>query len=486
MRRLAVREPEADYRRRRLAGLIAVLGLLTLLVNGSQWLEHRRLRERLATELGAHLIAVAEVTAAAIDGDMLRRWQDWGIDEDEADELRAYLARVRAARSASNVFLLDPDDPVGRPLLDPTGLMASGEANPVLALDQAALNLAASGISVATGLYTAPGGAFLKTGYAPITADDGEVTAILGVEGSSALFEVLDDVRRTLLAVALASILGVAVLGALLVRISESLARAERDLLRAEALTTVGRMAAGIAHEIRNPLGIIRASAERLKRRHTPAGGGGDPLFDSIPEEVDRLNAILTGYLSFAADRPGELSPIDLVPVLRRTLELAGAELERSAIVVEADYGVGAATILGDAGRLRQVFLNLILNAKQAMPRGGRLRLDLAGAASGREGFRVSIADNGVGIPAGHLSEVWKPFFTSRADGSGLGLAIVRRIMDEHGGTVSIESAEGRGTTVTVVFPAAPPPERSHPLGEPSLPEHSGPPPQSAAQGEWT
>ncbi len=454
----APRGPEAIYRRRRLAGLLAILGLLTLVVNGSQWLEHRRLCDRLAADLGAHLVAVAQVTAVGIDGDMLRRWQDWGIDQDEADRLRAYLARVRAASGLTNLVLLDPDDPAGRSLLDLTGVVPEGGANPVLALDRAALAQAGSGIAAATGLYSTPGGAYLKAGYAPVLADDGEVTGILGVEGSSALFSVLDDVRRTLATVSVAGILAVVVLGGLLVRISESLARAERELVRAEALTTIGRMAAGIAHEIRNPLGIIRATAERLKRRHAPPGEA-DPLFDSIPEEVDRLSSILTGYLSFAADRPSALEPLDLVPLLRRTLELAGAELERAGIAVETSYEVETAPVRGDAGRLRQVILNLILNARQAMLRGGRLRIELtAPAGKGpRAGYQVAIADSGAGIPRAHLAEIWKPFFTSKPDGSGLGLAIVRRVVDEHRGRVWIESEEGRGTTVTVLLPAAAP-----------------------------
>lgn len=479
----ALGAPEATYRRRRVAGLLAVLGLLTIVVNGSQWLEHRRLRERLAGELGAHLVAIAEVTAAAVDGDMLRRWQDWGMDEDESDQLLDYLREVRRASSLSNLFLLDPDDPEGRSLLDVTGVVAAGEVNPVLALDRQALVLAASGTPAATRLYATPGGgAYLKTGYAPVTADDGTVTGILGVEGSSALFAVLDEVRHTLIALTVASILGVIALGAVLVRISESLARAERDLLRAEALTTMGRMAASIAHEIRNPLGIIRATAERLKRRYA-APGAGDPLFDSIPEEVDRLNGILTGYLNFAADRRIELRPLDLVPLIRGTLELAAAELERAGIEVETSSELESAPVLGDDGRMRQVLLNLILNAKQAMPHGGRLALALArspapadralqaGIPSGSgSGYRIAVTDNGVGIPRRRLSEVWKPFFTSRADGSGLGLAVVRRIIDEHQGSVGIESEEGHGTTVTVILPAILPVAAPHRAGNPGGP----------------
>ncbi len=447
------REPEATYRRRRLAGLVLVLALLTLVVNGSQWLEHRRLSERLAAELGDHLVAIAQVAAAGVDGDMLQRWRDWGINPDEADRLRSYLASVRAQEALSDLFLLDPHDPLGRPLLDPADEVGTEEANPALALDRATLALAAEGIAAATPLYTAPGGAYLKTGYAPILADDGRVTGILGVEGSSTLFAVLGEVRRTLIAVSAASILAVVVLGFLLVRIAESLARAERELLRAEALSSMGRMTAGIAHEIRNPLGIIRATAERLARRYGPKDAS-DPLFASIPEEVDRLNAILSGYLSFAAERPGELVPLDLVQVVRHTLELDRGELERSGVVVETHFALESAVIRGDAGRLRQVLLNLILNARNAMARGGRLEISID-PVSDRRAVRLCVTDNGSGIPKNQLEDVWRPFFTSRSDGSGLGLSIVRRIVVEHGGTIDLDSAEGRGTTITLVFPRA-------------------------------
>ncbi len=444
-------EPEAVYRRWRLAGLVLVLALLTLVVNGSQWLEHRRLRERLADELGDHLVTVAQVAAAAIDGEMLRRWQDWGVNEDEADRLLAYLATVRAQESLSNLLLLDPRDPGGRPLLDVTGGAVAGDTNPALLLDRPTLALVAEGIATATPLYTARN-AYLKTGYAPIVADNGEVAGILGVEGSSSLFAVLGEVRRTLIAVSAASILAVVLLGFLLVRISESLATAEKELLRAEVLATMGRMAAGIAHEIRNPLGIIRATAERLARRSGPAGGE-DPLLKSIPEEVDRLNAILSGYLSFAADRPSELRPVDLVAVVEQTLDHIRREIEQAGIVVETELALATAPVRGDPGRLRQVLLNLILNARQAMPAGGRLRIEL-GPDSARPRIRLAVTDTGVGIPRRRLRDVWKPFYTSRADGSGLGLAIVQRIISEQGGQVAIDSEEGRGTRVTVFLPS--------------------------------
>ena len=442
-----VEPPEAVYRRRRLGGLIAILGILTLVVNGSQWLEHRRLRRLLAAELGEHLIVVAQVAAVSIDGDMLRRWHEWGVDPHEADELRERLRTVRTAAGASNLMVLDASSPE-HALLDLSGITAAGESDPALALDRAALTLAAAGIPAASKLYSAAGGAYLKTGYAPITADDGTVTGVLGVEGSSALFALLDQVRKLLIAVSLASLVGVAILGYVLVRISDSLANAERELLRAETLSAMGRMAAGIAHEIRNPLGIIRATTERLGRRHP----GDAAQFGSITDEIDRLAGILAGYLAFAADRPSQLEPIDLVPLVEGAVALDQPALAEVGIRLESALTVATAPILGDPARLRQVLLNLIVNAKQAMPRGGQVTVKLAADATG-DGFVLQVADEGVGIPRGQLREVWKPFFTSKPDGSGLGLAIVRRIVGEHRGTIRISSEENRGTEVTIHFP---------------------------------
>jgi signal transduction histidine kinase len=210
-------------------------------------------------------------------------------------------------------------------------------------------------------------------------------------------------------------------------------------------------MAAGIAHEIRNPLGIIRATAERLERRY--AAGAGDPHFRSIPEEVDRLSAILAGYLAFAADRPSELQSLDLVPLVQQAAATDAAALAEHRVRLETQVEVAAAPVRGDPARLRQVLLNLVLNAEQAMPAGGTVTVRLQADPRGG-GFELRVADTGMGIPRTQLLNVWKPFFTSKPNGSGLGLAIARRIVEEHGGTIGIDSAEGRGTVITIRLPA--------------------------------
>jgi signal transduction histidine kinase len=439
--------PESTYRRRRLAGLLIVLGLLLVVVNVSQWYQHARLRERLDRELADRLLGVVEVAALGVDGEMLRRWSAWGVDADEEDRLRDRLEQVTLAGAVSSVFLIDPD---GGSILDLSEVLERGEPNPLLALDRPAFTLAAAGIAAASKLR-ALDGQYLKAAYAPIETDDGEVVAVLGVEGAASLFEVLDSIRRTMVLVAAGSVLGIVVLGWILVRVSDSLARAERELLRAETLTSMGRMTAGIAHEVRNPLGIIRATAERLRRRL-----GDDQRArasaDSIIEEVDRLSEVVTGYLNFATEKPGELGRVDLVQIVRRTLRLIEDELDGVGLSTELE--VAEAPIRGDAARLHQVLLNLMLNARQAMPDGGELRIVLSAPDGDPPRFRLGIVDDGVGIARTQLAEIWRPFYTSKPEGSGLGLPIVRRIIEEHGGTVQIDSEVGQGTTVTLELPA--------------------------------
>ncbi len=431
------------WRRRRLAWLIGGLALLVVSVNLGQWLATRRIKARLDDDLGQHLAALAQVGAGSVDGEMLKRWELFGVDSNERDRLAARLTNLQRTQTVSNATLLDLD---GGTWIDLAAVVDVGEFNPVVELDRAEFTLASSGVEAVSALRETEG-SFIKAAYAPVVADDGTPVAVLGVEGASDLFRVLADVRRTGAAAGLATALSVLVLGTLLVRVAGSLGRAERELVRTEALTTMGRMTAVIAHEVRNPLGIIRASAERLARR---TGGDDAALAGSIVEEVDRLNRVVTGYLSFAQGRSVAFDKVAVVPLVERTLALAADEL--AGIEVERHFADPGATVRGDPAQLRQVILNLVLNAGQAMSAGGRLQVSVA--ATGGD-VQLAVADTGEGIPARRLGEVWRPFYTSKTDGSGLGLAVSKRIVEEHGGTIALDSKLGRGTTVAVTLPAA-------------------------------
>jgi two-component system sensor histidine kinase HydH len=171
-----------------------------------------------------------------------------------------------------------------------------------------------------------------------------------------------------------------------------------------------------------------------------------------IPEEVDRLNEILTGYLEFAREAPPRMAPVELDKLLRRTLKLLEPDFSAAGVTVEESLTGGTdAVIQADARRLQQVFLNLLLNALQAMPSGGQLELDLQCDA---DRVTVRVRDTGVGLQPGDAEQLFEPFVTSKERGSGLGLSVARRIVEEqHGGRLRLSGRPGEGALATVELP---------------------------------
>ncbi len=232
------------------------------------------------------------------------------------------------------------------------------------------------------------------------------------------------------------------------------LRRMQLAVARSERLATIGRLAAGVAHEIRNPLASISGSVEVLR---TLPGADDDSrqLIDIAVREVERLDRLITDLLDYARPRAEERQPLDLGEVASELAKAFAQEKRDHEIrmVVEADEGVG---IEGASSQLRQVLWNLIRNAADAMLEGGTIRIrvmheELTGG--GREST-LSVSDTGVGMAAEEMDRIFEPFFSSKPGGSGLGLATVARIVEDHRGTIDTTSQEGRGTTFTLRFPS--------------------------------
>ncbi|UJR80890.1 ATP-binding protein [Sandaracinus amylolyticus] len=229
----------------------------------------------------------------------------------------------------------------------------------------------------------------------------------------------------------------------------------ERDRLAA-----LGEMAAGLAHEIRNPLGAIKASAQFLaepapRDESTRMDDGAREFLDIIVEEVDRLNRVVSSFLDYA--RPsqlGDVAPIDVNATVRRTLQLLGPQFGPGVeSALDLDEQVPPVRI--DAERLRQVLINLALNAVQAMEGHGRLEVRTRGVSRGDErGVEIHVADTGPGIPQKVLKNLFVPFVTTKDRGTGLGLAISQRIASAAGGLIEVRSSPGIGTTFVVRLPA--------------------------------
>jgi signal transduction histidine kinase len=226
---------------------------------------------------------------------------------------------------------------------------------------------------------------------------------------------------------------------------------------RAERFKALLEMSAGMAHEIRNPLASIRGAAQELESSNLPQEEDRQ-LLRVVMRESDRLDEIITEFLDYASDRPLEMGLCDLAEVVEETAVLLEARGNRNVeIVTEVP---GPVIIRGSADKLKQVFLNLGLNALDACAgsvRYSRVALRCSPARGPepeqREGVRVEVSDDGCGIPREHQTRVFDPFFTTKPRGVGMGLAIARKIIQAHGGEITLESREGKGTTVRVWLP---------------------------------
>ncbi len=222
------------------------------------------------------------------------------------------------------------------------------------------------------------------------------------------------------------------------------------EVERSQRLAAVGSLAAGVAHEIRNPLSSIKGFATYFRQRYS--GVPDDvKIADIMIQEVDRLNRVITELLEFSRPLALKRKETDLSGLARQVLGTVEGQARDKGIIIQTDLSPGLAEVSIDSDRMTQVFLNLFLNALAAMDRGGILSVDIA-RQDGRT-LRVSISDTGSGIRKEDLGRVFDPYFTTKPAGTGLGLAIVHRIVEAHGGEIRLQSQPGKGTTFTIFLP---------------------------------
>jgi two-component system, NtrC family, sensor histidine kinase HydH len=248
--------------------------------------------------------------------------------------------------------------------------------------------------------------------------------------------------------------------------LSETLSEANRNLKqaqaearRAERLAALGQLSAGLAHEIRNPLGVIKGSAELLNQKLAASDSLAHELAGYIYTEVNRLSALVGRFLDFARPSQLELHAQALPEVMERSLKAVTAQGASANVQIHRDYAPGLPPVLLDQALCEQAFTNLLLNACEAMgEQGGELwiRIHPPPSESGAAGeVAVEIADTGPGVPPELKEQIFNPFVTTKKTGVGLGLAIVNKIVDAHGGTLTLASAPGQGACFRLTFPSA-------------------------------
>jgi signal transduction histidine kinase len=235
------------------------------------------------------------------------------------------------------------------------------------------------------------------------------------------------------------------------VELEQGRVRAASERARAsEELASIATIVAGLAHEIGTPMGVIQGHAELLEK--SVGDERGRARLATIREQIDRISHIIQTLLNMARPSARQLGPVDLAALLRETLAFLSEKLRVHGIEVSFAQVAAGALVHGDHDKLQQLLINLMLNAVDAMPRGGKLDVSLQVRADGAE---IQVADNGVGMTPDVVSRIFDPFFTTKeaGQGNGLGLVVARGIVSDHGGEIHVASTPGSGTTFVLTFP---------------------------------
>lgn len=238
---------------------------------------------------------------------------------------------------------------------------------------------------------------------------------------------------------------------------TEQLSRVYRELQdsfeklkRADRLSAIGELSASLAHEIRNPLGSIEGAAQILEQPQTTEEMRREFL-GVIRKESRRLSRLLANLLDFARPRPPEFQAVDVRPVIDSVVTLLAHTAEQSAIQLRKDLPPSLPSVESDSEQLKQVILNLTINAIQAMPEGGEI--EISAAENNDAGIVIAVKDQGVGIPGENVEKIFDPFFTTKSGGTGLGLSVAHQIITQHGGVITAERNPDRGMTFSVLIP---------------------------------
>ena len=397
-------------------------------------------------------------------------------DHDNFPRVAKELASLAKSIPSSTVVLISPQ---ARVIASSRGRYVAGAQADVPESDAEAWGSATAGRAktVLRGSANSP----RVRVYAPVKflhPDElaGTVGAVLCIETNFEDFSQITGIRRRgiLLAGVVAAL--TATVALLFYRLMRTFVRINERAAHSDRLQAMGTLTAGIAHEIRNPLGIIRALAEGL-RGDFEAGDPRSEMLDDITTEVERLNGLVNQYLQFA--RPDAMEPGDLAhpPDIIRSLVPLLTKDSRNAPAILVEVGDQVPSVRMNSTALQQVLLNVLINAREATT-DSRPILVRCAPRRGGGAVEIVVADRGSGIAPRDLRRVFDPFYTTRANGTGLGLAISRQLVEECGGSIDLESELGRGTTVTIVLPA----ERQQPApGQPAAPPAARPKEPSTA-----
>jgi len=437
-------------RRRKLqvALILIVAFVVFLALNLGSWLFLNRMSHHLDRELGKRLISTAVLAAELVEAEVLEDLLPTPDNRLSLLFIQDKLREIRRKHELEGAYIIDRNY---QTLIDSYAEFFPGLQRTYLQADSLYVKKAWLGIPSASPLHTL-GDAHFKTAYAPVHNPNGEVVGVLVTEANAHFFSLLAAFRKTLILFAIGS-LGVLLLFSIFLIWAVSLLFHTQELLqRSERLAAMGQMAAVVAHEIRNPLGIIKGTADILKSKYNNPQKP-DELFDYIPAEVNRLSQLVYNFLAFARDRPLNLQRTHLENMVTRTLQEVQRNFPKGKIRFHYQSNSPIPPFYLDEDAIKQVLLNILKNACESIPHEGDVTLTTAVIERNRRSFAsIEVRDTGTGIE-GDPNRIFEPFYTTKASGTGLGMAVSKKIVERHGGWIEVESQKGQGTRVCIYLP---------------------------------
>lgn len=441
---------------------LAAIGFVIVVVlvfNATNWRMMRLLEQSKEEDLTRRVRSVTRVAARELTfpspPDILDTLHGVSLEEQSAqldafpdssayEELAQRIAGLKEGSGLAQILLLTP---TGSVVVDSNFRFLTGEPLP-FTIDKQYLDAALQGHTATTPLYAWEGEHFQRD-YESVVDDTGTTLGVIMGSISADYLESLQEVRGAVFRLWVLSSIVLLLLGLWLYRMFRYVARLEHHALQRVRVEAMGALAAGMAHELRNPLAIIRALAEEIQADQQRPNRSTENA-DDIINETQRLSELVNHFLSLSrAPEPGEGVPVNLNEEIERVAQLMrkGAPTELS---ITLDLPANPIWINGDPKAVRQLLLNLFVNAREAIE-GSSGQIDVTLRERRREA-ELRIADTGPGIPPKMLSRVFEPFYTTRANGTGLGLSISRTIAVNLGGELTLENS-GRGATAVVILP---------------------------------
>lgn len=411
--------------------------LLILALNLLLWLYVNQVEDRFANELKTRLLSTNRYIGRIIDSELLNRIIPGERNSLEYISAQQQIETIRRQDTLQSILLLAVDGSI---------LVSSPE---MLSIQKEVSRRENSHfLDALSGRYSASGpeqinDSWYMSAYGPILDLDGFVSGVQIVEAKAAYFSTLEQLRNSLIVFSIINFIVISVIALFLFRQINKSLQYSVTLRDQEHLVQLGTMAASVAHEIRNPLGIIAGSNELIKKKY---GNNNDEIFSFIPAEITRLSQLIENFLAFSR-----------TPKIQKTEFLISTLFERIKIGLQAEAAIEFVIdprltkekILADVNIMEQAILNILQNAIEVSPAGEKIVVE----AIKSRFLTIKISDQGPGIDTDILNDVFKPFFTTKEKGTGLGLAITKRLVELSGGTVSVQCGKATGTIFFIRIP---------------------------------